>query len=448
MDEKKKLSIPNKVLAFSAVTGCCGGLFIGMAGRLSADMTVMHSALRFIILLVIGMITGILAERLYKSNKNIFLTKDENGYFYFFKQRIFLLFIFIAAASWFFDSGFDIKPRIVSAVMSSVIFIIGLACGMYGQFGHSAKRMLLAGMIPLGASIIFLVIDSPAGIRAIVWILGFVYLMCSFVFMNNMQLLSNVFMSQEINIKSVRKIRRLNFLMAAILSVVCTGFILFSRVLLFARDTIRKSLDAIYFNLTKFSRWITYDLWYREMPDHQKDLPREWAKSDVPFQIVKILMVIAVLTVLTAIILTVIKALSARKGGKPGRLKINENAEYMEETEIIRDRIRLSHKRKNRYTTEGLRKIADPSGKTRYLYGFILERLYLRKVKIKPSFTPGEICTKALSCRGGAGLAGIGFEEFTEIYRNVRYGGKKVRLSTDPVEMAAVYEKIISEMNP
>ncbi|MCD6321692.1 MAG: DUF4129 domain-containing protein, partial [Clostridiales bacterium] len=85
--------------------------------------------------------------------------------------------------------------------------------------------------------------------------------------------------------------------------------------------------------------------------------------------------------------------------------------------------------------------------KIRYLYGFILERLFHRKIKIKLSDTPQEILETVLNYSNGQQMNQIGFQNLTEIYRQVRYGNKDVEINGDIVEIAGKYEKTISEIH-
>lgn len=439
--------VQKKLLFFFSVFGCYGGLYIALTDHQIPSSNTVFIAIQLSILIIIGLLIGIFVERSYKSNKNLLLNKDSYGDFVFFKQKIFLLVIFIAVASWFINSGLDLKTRIISLCMSSIVFIVSLAGGIYDQFGPSAGRMLLAGIIPLAGSFIFLKIDTPSEIKSIIWSLAFLYLLCSFLIMNNLQLISKVFKAQDINIKSIRKIRNYNYVLSVILSIVCAVFILFNNVMLFVKNTITQIFKAVYSMLVKFSEWITYDKIYWGMPDPLPDIPREWGESDVPFNVVRLLLVIVVIALIISAIILLFTIIKKKNNGRIKGYTINEEAEYIEESEIIKRSSSFIIKRKFKYTIGGLRNISDAGESIRYLYAFILERMYRKKVNLKVSDTPMEIYTKILQYPCRDRFKEIGFNEFTESYRKVRYGHKKVRINMDIIRIANEYEKAVSLLN-
>lgn len=446
---KKHISIMlSKLLAFFTIWGCCGGLYIALSDRLTEGKSIILAVIQFSVVLIMGISFGVITKATYKTEKNILLKKNHHGNFEFFSQRIFLTFVFITIAGWFYYQGYDIRPRLVLAAMPSIIYLIGLSMGIYSQFGPSAGRMLLAGMIPLSGSVIFLLIKTPSVINTIIWCLGFIFLICSFLIMNNIQLITNVFMAQEININSTRKIRGHNYVLAVVLSVVCAAFIMLSRILSFIKNVINSFVKSIYNLLEEFSKLITYDLWYRGVGDPQRDVPPEWTTSDISYYAVKIILAVAVVILVVSIIIFVFRIVKRRIHRKLIERKISKNSEYIEESEILR--VKKSMKRKTRfiYTKSGLKKITDASDRIRYLYAFILERLYRKQISVKPSHTPSEIRKLILGSEGGEGFANIGFNEFTEKYKKVRYGNKSVDIKTDPMILAEKYEKAIEGIEP
>ena len=324
---------------------------------------------------------------------------------------------------------------------------MGLSGGIYDQFGPGAGKMLLAGMIPLAGSVFFLIVDTPGEIKTIIWFLGLTYLLCSFLIMNNVQLREKVFSAQDINLKNVRRIRNRNYILASFLFIICALFIFLRRVLMYAKDTINGAFQAIYDLLVRFSESITYDLWYRGIGDVQPDIPRKWDTSSTPFIVVNLLLVLVVISIVAAVIILAYTII--RKRGR--RLKrdhsIRKEPEYIEESEIIRDRAKLVSRKKFRYTKKGLLNLNDSGKKIRYLYAFILERLYRINIRLKSSDTPVEIHGKLLKYADGEKLDAIGFDELTENYRKVRYGNKFIDFNNDIVGIADKYETAISLLN-
>ena len=127
-----------------------------------------------------------------------------------------------------------------------------------------------------------------------------------------------------------------------------------------------------------------------------------------------------------------------------------ESKEYEEESKIVRDtenkdRIKFK-KRKMQYKLKKLNDIPIAGDKIRYVYGFVLERLYNKQVNIEQSDTPGEILKKVKSHRNGEKLAKMGFEEFTEKYREARYSGKEIEIDENITRIGEKFEKGISSI--
>jgi hypothetical protein len=76
---------------------------------------------------------------------------------------------------------------------------------------------------------------------------------------------------------------------------------------------------------------------------------------------------------------------------------------------------RKKSEEKLRRSMRGLKKIANPAAKVRYIYGMILDVLNAAGIGVARSDTPGEICRKA-------GSEDISIEGITKVYEKVRYG--------------------------
>lgn len=439
--------LKNKILFFFSVWGCCSGFYTALLNRYKPHSYTLYNILSFVGLLAVGIIIGVITEAKYKSNKNLLLSKDKYGIYIFHKQRIFLLSIAVAVVTWFINNNVDLKQRIVITIMISVVFIVGLSGGMYDQFGPSAGRMLLAGMIPLSGSVIFIIIGVPEDIRAIIWSSGFIYLLCSFLILNGLQLGSNVFMVQNINIESTRKIRNHNLILSIILSVFCIVFIMLSKVLSLTKSIILRVFSALYSIIKKFSEWITYDYWYKGIGDPNPGLPVEWKESSYPFTIVKLLLVITVIIAVIAIVIFLITVLKKIKRKSSRKFSTANNVEFIEESEIIREKTKLFSLRKNKYTIHELETINDTNKKIRYLYGFILERLYIKGINFTGSDTPTDIYNIVLRYPFKKEFQEIGFEDLTDNYKKVRYGNKISTLKNDIVRIAKEYEDVLNSLN-
>ena len=128
-----------------------------------------------------------------------------------------------------------------------------------------------------------------------------------------------------------------------------------------------------------------------------------------------------------------------------------ESKEYEEESVIVRDvenEDRFKGKRKKmQYNLKKLNDIPLAREKIRYVYGFVLERLYNKQVDIEQSDTPEEILKKIKSHRNGDKLAKMGFEDFTEKYRKARYSDKEIEIKENLAETGGKFEKGVSDIH-
>ena len=99
-----------------------------------------------------------------------------------------------------------------------------------------------------------------------------------------------------------------------------------------------------------------------------------------------------------------------------------------------------------RYNLKKLNEIPLAGEKIRYVYGFVLERLYHKHIDIEESDTPDEILAKVKQHRNGDKLAKMGFEEFTEKYHKARYSGKPIEDDEDLVQKGENFEKAVSSI--
>jgi hypothetical protein len=98
------------------------------------------------------------------------------------------------------------------------------------------------------------------------------------------------------------------------------------------------------------------------------------------------------------------------------------------------------------YNLKKLNEIPLAGEKIRYVYGFVLERLYHKHVEIEESDTQDEILSKVKKHRNGEKLAKMGFEEFTKKYHKARYSDKPVEEDENLVETGEKFEKGISSI--
>jgi len=441
-----KLIIQKKVLFFFSITGCCGGLYIAIADRLAPVVITMYSFLQFALFLAAGIIAGTFAVMSYKSNKNILIHKDKNGNIIFIKQWILILTPIAGVASLYLNNGMSVEFRIIIAVAAIIVFVLGLAGGIYDQFSPRARKYLVVGMIPLTAGMLFQVIDAPRDIRMIIWILSVLYLLSSLLLMNSIQLFSRVFSSEGINIKNFRKIRKYNYGLVGGFFLLCMTAVFVKRIFNSGKLFLESAVRGIFAIFTRLTEWIYSKDYVGDVPPDEVERFTDFDTMPFVFYILVVFLCIATMVILVAAGKIIIEIISSNNGSNGKRSVIHNKDEYIEESEIIKVRDGLTIRKKYKYTKESLNKISDINKKIRYLYGFILERLYRSEIKIKTSDTPKEIQHLMCKYERGEKLDEIGFNEFTDIYRKVRYGGKKVQFEQNVVELARKYEKRISDI--
>jgi hypothetical protein len=136
------------------------------------------------------------------------------------------------------------------------------------------------------------------------------------------------------------------------------------------------------------------------------------------------------------------KASDTLTGGK--RIKRDtENEEFEEIVEFTKDKARRKRQKviKYKYSLRELRNLDTYKEKVRYLYGFALERLKYKNVKISKADTPEEIVDKLGTYENGNKLVDNVFKDFTDEYINVRYGNKETGQDENFMEKADAVDK-------
>jgi hypothetical protein len=141
------------------------------------------------------------------------------------------------------------------------------------------------------------------------------------------------------------------------------------------------------------------------------------------------------------------KASDTLTGGK--RIKRDtENEEFEEIVEFTKDKARRKRQKtiRYKYSLRELKNLDTYKEKVRYLYGFALERLKYKNVKISKADTPEEIVDKLGTYENGNKLVDNVFKDFTDEYINVRYGDKETGQDEDFMEKADAVDKGIENI--
>ena len=120
-----------------------------------------------------------------------------------------------------------------------------------------------------------------------------------------------------------------------------------------------------------------------------------------------------------------------------------ENEEFEEIVEFTKDKARRKRQKviRYRYSLRELKNLDTYKEKVRYLYGFALERLKYKNVKISKADTPEEIVDKLGTYENGNKLVDNVFKDFTDEYINVRYGNKETGQDENFMEKADAVDK-------
>ncbi len=444
MIKTSELLFRKKLLSFFTITGSCGGLYIVSIVHLFSKSYILTAILSFCVLALGGIIIGTSAVMKYRSPKNILIKLDKNGDLILIKQKIFLLVIFPILSAFIIYNKIPLGYRFLISFFSGVIFVLGLAGGIYEQFNNTTKKSLILGLIPLSIGFVFVIFGTPFD-KIIIWSSGMLYLLSALLTLNSIQLFAKILNTKDINIKNTREIRRFNFKFVSIFFIGFMIVIFFRNILASIKNLFSGITERIYLILSKFTNWL-YRNSYEDIPmppDALEEMENP-SMNLIAFYILMAIIILASTFVIVLLLIFLINTLKNIKGKAPNR--ISYNTEYIDEFEIIKTKEKLFIKKKLKYTKSGLSELIDNKGKIRYLYGFILERLYHKKIKIKLSDTPQEILETILNYSNGQKMDQIGFQNLTEIYRQVRYGNKDVEINGDIIEIASKYEKTISEI--
>jgi large-conductance mechanosensitive channel len=144
------------------------------------------------------------------------------------------------------------------------------------------------------------------------------------------------------------------------------------------------------------------------------------------------------------------KASDTMSTGKRKKKDI-ENEEFEEIVEDLdkkKDKSRLRRAPKFKYTINGLKGLDTYKEKVRYLYGYALERLMIKKIEISKADTPEQILEKLNQQEHGDEFANDMFDEFTDEYIDVRYGDKDKLQDESLNDKADMLDRGINKIKP
>ncbi len=440
-------SVQRKILSTAFTFGICGGLFISAMKSFDSQYNLLELCIYLSALVALGIVIGIVASHYSVKGTLKLLKVDDNGDLRMPEQKILFITLIIMIAAHFVNAQMSEWNQFSAVLITGGVFILSLINGIFDISSITSRRTLALGFAPVALSFIigYYTVGS-VGIINFVWIFGFMFLLSFLLLLSNMQLTSQLFTAKDINVANRRKIKRFNFGAVVIFSLLCVIVVNFRKIISFSGRTIVKFTNWIYVVVAKFTIWLLNDPQPGSATE-KTNSPRPdstFEYSDKP--VLEVVLVIVILAVLLAAIfsIAIIIKKSIRKPTINNRT-IDFN-EFDEESEIVREARRLNLRKKFKYTLEELDEVDDSGEKIRYLYGFILERLYHYKINIAKSDTPEEIIHKILLCENGQELSDKGFDELTEKYRRVRYGKKSVDFDKELRQLGEVMEKAIEDL--
>ena len=328
------------------------------------------------------------------------------------------------------------------AFLPSIYFILGIGNGIFDYTQTANRKMLYTAIIPIAIALFSAFVSGPYGFyQDPVWIFGSLYLLFFLLIINRIKIEEMFILSKRVNVENKKSIRRRNDFLIMI-------FFVLYLIIFVVRNTFTKLSDWIIKSTFALINWIINQFYklYTEIDTEQVTQVAEEVIEDGPPQmspplnpVAKTILIVIASLVITIVIYflvkkiiqlvkwIIVKANDTFSGG--ARIKKDvDNEEFEEIVEFTKDRKQrslLKRAPKYKYSISGLKFIDTYKEKVRYLYGFALERLKYKKVKVTRADTPEQIVEKLKSYENGDILVNSVFKDFTEEYINVRYGNKE-----------------------
>lgn len=441
-------SIQRKVLSASFTIGTCGGLFISAMKSLKNPYNILELTLQLLLLVIVGTGIGIITN--YFSFKNKPPEKDNNTEVKFAERKIYFATIAVMVLSYFINTRMNEWNTFSAALIVGGVFILSLTNGIYDISSYATKKILSFGIFPVAVSFVlgYYVVGSTGAISA-VWIFGCLFFLSFLLLLSNMQLNTQLFSTKEINVVNRKKIKLFNFGAVAVFFLLCLVIINFRKIISVSGDIIVKTVNWTYNILSKFTVWLLNNP--QTGSESRKEIMelRDSTTKIVDKPILENLFILFLFIMLVffiaAVTITIVVLIRKSSNNSIKKRSFDAN-EFNEESDIVKEKLRLKLRKKFGYTLEELDEIEDSGEKIRYLYGFILERLYHYDIDISKSDTPEEIINKILMYENGQELSEMGFGELTEKYRRVRYGKKNVDIDKELRQLGEVMEMAIRKL--
>lgn len=461
-----KNQIIRKFIPLMAITASAGGLSALLLDWAGSEIGMWYLLLIGLAYIISGTVIGTIFLNFFQKRDKDIITRNVKGEPLIAKQPAYLIAALAIIAAFLINLKFGFGFAFLAGLLYGFNFLLGISNGIFDYRESVTKNLLYTGVLPVGLAFIYgYYIGHTDATISFAWFIGSLYLLCYLLFINRMQLDLIIFFRKSVNIEDSRKIRLFNDIMIFAFYSIFLIMFNFRNLIKISRDAIQKFIAWIFMVMEKISDFLIKDIPYmkREEKKPIDELIKGEATVRRPW--VEVFMKILMYTLFAAVCIGLLIAIIGfivklvKKIRESMRLSYNRHAsekrsssnEYEEESEIVvedRNNSTLkSKKRKMHYNLRELRKIPLAGDKIRYVYGFVLERLYHNDISIEKSDTPEQILDKVNKVKNGEKLTKMGFKEFTENYERVRYGNKEISSDDNLEKRGADFEKAVSSMS-
>ena len=464
MDLEKQ--IKRKFLPLLGNIGSIGALAFSIYYAIFPESAVLWMVFCFIVMLV-GTLSGmIIVEQYEKKGKDIVRADYDNVRIllqpaYIFAVIPFVILLLVGLIS----TGQFLGSFLGYAFLPTVFFILGIGNGIFDYIQTAHRKMLYVALIPLAISLFIAFISSPFGFyQDPVWLFGSIYLLFFLLVINRIKIEDMFVQSKKVNVENKKTIRRRNDFFILI-------FFVLYLIIFVIRNTFTKMSDWIIRTAFAVINWIINQFYklYKEIDVEEVTQVAEDVIEDGPpavtpplnpvartiFIVIASLVIAIVIFFLVKKIIQLIRWITGKVSDTVStgvrKKKEEENEEFEEIVEDLdkkKEKSKFRRAPKFKYTLSGLKQLDTYKEKVRYLYGFALERLIIKKIEISKADTPEQILEKLKQQEHGDEFANDMFDEFTDEYINVRYGDKVKKQEDSLDDKVDMLDRGINKIRP
>ncbi|MCK5759153.1 MAG: hypothetical protein KAH14_08670 [Clostridiales bacterium] len=463
--KNRRSEIARKIIPLIAIMGCMGGATTSLLEWSGTPNSYLITGLFVLIYALAGTALGMLAVSFFDKQGKDIVARNVKGELLLVKQPIYFAAGFAVIIAFITNMNAGTVVGLLAAIFYGFSFLLGLSNGILDYRESVTKNLLFAAIIPIGFSFVYgYYINDSDQTANMAWLFGSVYLFSYLLFINRMQLNNIIFFRKSVNIEDSKRIRVFNDWLIILFYMGYLVMFSFRKLLNVTYDSILAVIGWLMVVMEKITSWLLIDVpgdGASELPLEEEDIEllpdvrRPWLETLLKVMMYVVVGAVAIAAVISIIkiIVKIIKKIREKFQNNYNRSmaeKKIESKEYEEESAIVRDveneDRKIGKRKKMQYNLKKLNEIPLAREKIRYVYGFVLERLYNKQVDIEQSDTPEEILKKIKSHRNGDKLAKMGFEDFTEKYRKARYSDKEIEIKENLAETGGKFEKGVSDI--